>query len=330
MNIYSSKCIIEPENFSGTFIVRTEETTSRVTSEADKQKSIDISLDGEDWSIIIENKLYHHLANPLDVYWSHKVQDAENIIGIILSLNPLAVKDCMTKKGRKYINITHSELINAVQKDLVMGNQISSTSLIYLNEYFKTIQSHYTAEKDQTVMNNILQALINQREHLKEIQKKTAEASEFVDKQIEEVFLERGYIKKKVWYHDVKFPGLFFWISSGENIIRNNHLKIHYEARNNVNKQITEAGIINHFKKDEFNIPHISYGNEHGGKWQTHIARYNNHNFVQPGLSFKEEFAKVIDDLYLKPGGIQDEMVNYLNKTINYQELIPKEEEINE
>jgi hypothetical protein len=328
LNIYSSKCGLNIENFGGDYSVGTEETTSMVLNEADKQKSIDISLDGDDWSVIIENKLYHHLNNPLDVYWKHKKRCTDNVIGIILSLNALNESDCVAKNGARFVNITHSELIEAVQQDLVLGNKLSTTSLMYLQEYIKTIQTHYSQQKDETIMNDILQAIINQRDHLKQIQKKTKEAADFVDKQIEEVFLERGYIKKKQWYHDERFPGLFFWISSGENFIKNNSIKITFEARNKVNELITEAGIVNHFSKTK--IPHISFGNEHGGKWQTHIARYNNSDFLYPDDSFKEKFARVIDEIYLQPGHIQDETVNYLNMAINYQELIPKETEVDE
>lgn len=197
MNVYASKCDVSAEDFGGDFQVQTEETTSRATSEVNKQKSIDISLDGTGWSIIIENKLYHHLSNPLDVYWTHKEQDLENIIGIILSLHAMKESDCLSKNKRRYINITHSELIKQVQQDLILGSSVSSTSLLYLSEYIKTIQSHYASEKDESVMNNILQALVSQRDHIKAIQDKTAEAARFVDKQIEEVFLERGFIKKK-------------------------------------------------------------------------------------------------------------------------------------
>lgn len=137
-------------------------------------------------------------------------------------------------------------------------------------------------------------------------------------------------LKKKHWYIDKKFPGLFFWVSSGEHLLKNNYLKIHYEARDEVNKLVTDEGILKHFKESKFNIPNISYGNAHRGKLQTHLARYNNREFLKAGQNFKEELAKVIDDLYLKSGGIQDEMIKYLNNAINYQELIPQQIEIDE
>lgn len=226
LELCSTKGEFEVENFVGDYLVKTEETTSKAARKSDKQKFIDISIDGESWSLIIENKLHHNLNNPLDAYWDHKARDFEHILGIVLSLKPYSKEDCKSKKGLQFINITHAELIHQVQLNLNLGNGLSSTSLHYLNEYVKTIQSQYKDKQDETIMNNIVEAFISQGEHVKEIQKKLEKAERFIEEQIDEVFLERGFEKRKVWYINPNLPGLYFWTDSSRKLILDNHLRL--------------------------------------------------------------------------------------------------------
>ena len=74
-------------------------------------KRIDILLEEnseeESTFIIIENKIFHELDNPLDIYWSYDKTDKK--IGIVLSM----YKEKINHKG--FINITHYQFLEEVK-----------------------------------------------------------------------------------------------------------------------------------------------------------------------------------------------------------------------
>lgn len=115
--INTSKLAREKEtlqNFNG-FSTETEYTT-------DKGGRIDLLLSNDDQAIIIENKVYHDIKrNDLDDYWNSVKVDGDdtNKIGIILSLYPVAQNEyCKFEHKSQYINITHLEFLNTVQKNV--------------------------------------------------------------------------------------------------------------------------------------------------------------------------------------------------------------------
>ncbi|MCH3881706.1 PD-(D/E)XK nuclease family protein [Tenacibaculum aquimarinum] len=78
---------------------------------------IDLLLTSPENSIIIENKVYHHLDNDLDDYWS-SVQ-SENKVGVILSLHNISRSNYSEyKNASNYICITHKKLLEQVQKNM--------------------------------------------------------------------------------------------------------------------------------------------------------------------------------------------------------------------
>ena len=126
-------------HFSADFTIEEEEPTSTATELEDQKKRIDLLLKGENWAIIIENKLYHDVINPLATYWEH-VSDKQYKIGIILSLFEVGKKKCTVPiKGITYINITHNELISEVSKRFTFTSNYNETSLFYLKEYFSLL-----------------------------------------------------------------------------------------------------------------------------------------------------------------------------------------------
>src|SRR5690606_31641022 len=98
-------------------------------------------------------------------------------------------------------------------------------NLFYLKEYFKTIESHYKSITDQPRMNEIVNALIKQGKHIKNIQNKVDESVQFIDSEINEVFKNFGYKKVKNWYiNDNKHKDLVFWIHDSRKIVLENSL----------------------------------------------------------------------------------------------------------
>lgn len=69
---------------------------------------IDILIEAPEHSIIIENKVHHHLDNDLNDYWI-SVDGKDNAkTGIVVTLSKIQTNN------RNYINITHLELVNEI------------------------------------------------------------------------------------------------------------------------------------------------------------------------------------------------------------------------
>src|SRR5690606_13304261 len=71
------------------------------------QKRIDILLHNDEQAIIIDNKVYHHLNNDLDVYYNGV--NATNKMGVVMSLHSIN-----NISHPHFINITHLQLLNKV------------------------------------------------------------------------------------------------------------------------------------------------------------------------------------------------------------------------
>lgn len=110
---------LESKDFSSftDFSIDTEYSTKGIGKNKKKGR-IDLLLRSNDQAIIIENKIYHYLANDLDDYWKSieiKSENNSSKIGIILSLKPISKNQYQQFEYRtEYINITHIELINKV------------------------------------------------------------------------------------------------------------------------------------------------------------------------------------------------------------------------
>src|SRR5690606_33687144 len=119
-----------------------------------------------------------------------------------------------TENGVSFINITHDSWLANIQKDLILENIDNDTDVIYLREYIKTINTHYQHMKNEPSNNALVNILINQREAIKAIEQRKAEAIKHIDRQIEEVFEAHGYFKEKQWYCNPKDNNLCFFVIS--------------------------------------------------------------------------------------------------------------------
>lgn len=103
---------------------------------------IDIVLLQNDFKkvIIIENKIYHHLSNPLSDYWKRfddQIKNEEDKLGILLTLHNSTIEK---EFNEKYFNITHFEWMNEI-KIIGLPFNLDPRTHIYLNDFFNTIQS---------------------------------------------------------------------------------------------------------------------------------------------------------------------------------------------
>jgi hypothetical protein len=114
------------------YIVNTEVTTSL--------GRIDIVLQDlmNQNSIIIENKIFHTINNPLEDYWRHyKIKNSKKV-GVLLTLHPHKVPEEVKKE---FINITHWEWISKVKSDLDLKLIRDDALKIYLTDFINTIEN---------------------------------------------------------------------------------------------------------------------------------------------------------------------------------------------
>ncbi|OCK42247.1 hypothetical protein BA195_11525 [Tenacibaculum soleae] len=308
---------IDIEAFTGDFNVLTEDVTRRAIEDEEKQKRIDVSIEGSDWTIIIENKINHTLNNPLKAYWEHaQAKFSNNVIGVILSIPKLPRKECVVNNNIKYINITHKELIRKVQKNLIIGTKTNDLSLFYLKEYIKTIESHYKTRTDQPKMNELVNVLTKQGKHIKNIQHKVDESVRFIDNEIIETFKMFGYKKVKSWFvNEDKHPDMYFWIHDSKKILLDNSLWFCYESWDSLNNKVNQIEQKDLFKHIDTHTAKITHGNSSKSKLRTHIAKYNHHNFLKEGESFREAFTNVLSTYFMAENtGIVDKTIAHLTK----------------
>ena len=144
-----------------------------------KEGRIDILIRDrrQDSTIIIENKIYHWLNNPLLEYWEHvKVNDA-NKVGVLLTLESHAVPEDV--KG-KYINITHLEWVRLI-KERLLENEFPFNYRVYLNDFVQTIENLSTTYE----MNEAAKFYFQHAKQVKKANHTMNEAHDFLKNQFQ-------------------------------------------------------------------------------------------------------------------------------------------------
>ncbi|WP_167597634.1 PD-(D/E)XK nuclease family protein [Leeuwenhoekiella sp. ZYFB001] len=164
------------------FAIETEYNT-------DNGGRIDLLLHNEQQAIIIENKVYHFLANDLDDYWESiikKGRQESEMIGIILSLDPIYNIECKKPETvLHYINILHQDLIQRILKN--SGSyllQASDKYAVYLKDLAQNIQNMSTPDMKPEE----LQFYKDNRDRLIQAKKFFERFEDYIKKQIEEAF----------------------------------------------------------------------------------------------------------------------------------------------
>lgn len=298
--------------FSGAFKVSTEDATVYAEGADQQNKRIDISIIGEDWSIIIENKLYHQLANPLKAYWEHAKSHSENVIGIILSLDAKSEKEC-SEDEVKFINVTHEELIDKVQVNLRLSDIEDDTDIFYLREYIRTINTHYWHKMDTPQMNVLLQTLIDQNEAIEKIENSKKQAVAFIDRQIQEVFAARGYEKNKQWFCHPEDKNLCFYVASSFDILKSNSLRFSYEVSNDLKKAVGDEGIkmIHQVLKDQNLGDDFYFDSKYDTPNMSRIITFRKFNFFSDGTDIKSGLEIILDAYFFKNDGIEETTLKF-------------------
>lgn len=306
----------ELKNYSGEFKVFTEEATIYAKQSDQRQKRIDISIIGENWYIIIENKLYHHMKNPLKAYWEHAESKNHKVMGILLTLDKIPRTECI-EKDIEFLNLTHQDWINQIQADLVLGNIENDTDLFYLREYIKTIKSHQQDKMDAPQMNALVRALLDQREDINEIEAKKAEAVKFINQQIVEVFSERGYNLNRQWYCHPEDENLRFYVISARQILKENYIAFGYEVYNTLKDVLGDTISEIHTElKEKITDPHFYFDDSTHTNNMSRIITYRHKNFLAKGVNFKDELAKILDTYFFSKNGIEKTTLDLLPEKI--------------
>ncbi|KPM31512.1 Hypothetical protein I595_2779 [Croceitalea dokdonensis DOKDO 023] len=317
-----SNCDRFIQDFSEPFEIAIEVATSSADSPEDRLKRIDLLITGSQWSIIIENKLFHHLANPLDVYEQHVINDKkirkEDITGIILSLDTKSEVACKVHETQ-FFNVTHQELINKVQQHLILTDIENDIDIFYLREYAKTINSHYKNKMNEPMSDKIVASLIEQKEAVNNIIKKRTASINYIDEKIIEVFAEKGYRYEKGWYYDPKYKNIRFFITPTEVILETNSIGIAYELWDDSlskvgieNIKLIQEKLINP-EEGRFDIS----AKHDKGNTMKRVVTYRDENF----LSHKEDTIKgklgaILDNHFFNDGGVIQNVQCYLPETL--------------
>jgi hypothetical protein len=310
---------VDLANFRGSFVVAEEEPTRNAIEKDEQKKRIDLSLKGEGWAMIIENKLYHDVINPLGSYWTHLEEEGyKNILGIILSLNDVGESKCRVQdKNIRYINLTHGDLINQISKLFRFSSAANETSLFYLKEYFKTIETHYSSKRNNPIMNKIINDLVSQRTRVNEILRSISESENFINRTMADFFSEKEIEKSSGGFYISKsLEGIYFWPDI-KKLITENRLIIYYgvimkgyreEEIENLKQTLKE--IISRLDKGYFEM------GKYMGKDHAHLVVYSNLSFLNAGDKFDEKFRKLLDQHFFNEDGIVEatKSSGYINR----------------
>lgn len=168
-------------------------------------------------AIIIENKIYHYLSNPLEEYL--EFVKAKNKIGVLLTLHLFNEEDTNKLKALNYITITHKEWIDKI-KELGFPTNLSTKKYIYLNDFFQTIDNLTKS----TTMNDLAKFYFKHPKKINSAVQTLNAAKEFIDTQLQilagklKLTLHgKTYVWRNIWdakngketYYTIIFDSLF-------------------------------------------------------------------------------------------------------------------------
>jgi len=111
-------------------------TEDYVSNESTRGKIDILIIDEENSSaIIIENKIFHHLNNPLEDYWNNYQFENSNKKGVLLTLENTKIPK---EQLNMFVNITHIEW---VEKIIELRKNRDYPNNIYITDFCRTIKN---------------------------------------------------------------------------------------------------------------------------------------------------------------------------------------------
>lgn len=225
------------------------------------------SRDG-DKAIIIENKIYHWLANDLQSYWNQYYEiKEENKVGIVLSINPTSTAN------ENFICITHKELNEGILKNLQRYSlEANDKFLVYLEDYIENKKRFYMSDTKKEQLSFYFQN-IKKINELADIKQHTVN---YIFSQIEIACNELGFtsyggVKKGRYFHFAETSKLYFAIFPNEIFSNDPKYRVILESRN-LSKEVQQM-LINSLKLNDCWDKDITILAEPSPKSYAHLAQ---------------------------------------------------------
>lgn len=123
----------------------------------DNSKRIDLLLESENWVMLIENKIYHYLDNPLDTYtaWAERTYESKEKIFLVLSIEGT--------KSENWIGVSWKQFLDEIKKvmaDTFLFGELNKWHVL-LREYILHLESlvnpfEHTEMEKKFVFDNLL------------------------------------------------------------------------------------------------------------------------------------------------------------------------------
>jgi hypothetical protein len=163
-------------------------------------KRIDLVISGDNWAIIIENKIHHWLHNDLNNYW--KSIKKPNKVGLVLSVGQTAIP---AKAKDNFINILHTELNEKVKLSLPeLGDKPEMEMLrqhIFIHDYFQHINKLYEYQKYQVAMKAHIGDYFTHKAEIEKVVKFRNEAKVALINTVNELMNANGFESPKTHFY---------------------------------------------------------------------------------------------------------------------------------
>lgn len=326
-NIYAHFLSCDEEEIKNTFLnallsiiedktkLKTQLSDTEIFTEfSTKTGRIDIVIRDliNQFHILIENKIYHHLDNDLQEYWDFiEVSDGKKR-GVLLTLSPHTIP---VEVDGKFINITHWEWISKV-KDLIDFSAINKINYqVYLTDFFETIEkltNTYT-------MNDSAKFYFENAQQINAVNQTRLEGHKFLNDQYNLIAAKLGMqtfgneLEWKNFWDETNRLDTYFSIVT-ENIVSGKELSyaiIIELYRDDIKK--------NDELDDKFKT-HEQYQKLGKGKTTTTYCHYLIKNYKITLDEFENFADNVIENIKKDFGEIFIDIVNHLYPTIDKKE----------
>lgn len=177
-------------SLDGVSITREEST--------DHQKRIDLVVRGSGWMLLIENKIYHWLANPLDDYETYFTQQNQGTELILAILSPRG-----HGRAPKWNGVSYKNYCNRLDHHLhlLQKNNILSKWMIFARELILHLENElYTKPMEEDAVKFVEENW----KQLKQCQQLTDDYQSFLHKRLPELLHKAlndpdAYCKKDSW-----------------------------------------------------------------------------------------------------------------------------------
>jgi hypothetical protein len=224
------------------FEIETEYSTSGIGKNG-KRGRIDLLLSNDQQAIIIENKIYHYLANDLDDYWHSVKLKAENDsakIGIILSLKPISTDLYQHfEKKNEFISLTHAELLKKVMENLAIYLTKCEAKYVHFLEDFN---QNIINLSSQTMNSQDINFYVDNKTSINQLVLFKQQFKKHVTSEVERAGASIAHVKTIIpkhkfnakrlrYFQSTKHPELLYTIVYGELFDENGILDIIIEPR---------------------------------------------------------------------------------------------------